>query len=281
MGFSGADRLMKNGVLFGGGVLGPGDERVNLLVAALALAGACLVLFEAAVSRLSLTSERYARGPRLAIAVVMLGTTAVGAWRWLATREPDDFLAISAATALLGFAAALGFAADQDRVQDRAGGREARDPRLLRSGAVSGLRYVAALVALPTALWFALSLRAGGEHAAAIVAVPSYVLIYISAALLLCRGHRFERMAAPDVVRGVAALLVIFCGILPAALAEMAHSGSLWLALPSPFMGTSVLTGALTGDKARGAAALAALALALTAATDRLLVARARRAAGR
>ena len=197
--------------------------------------------------------------------------------RWQATQESSTLAAVACVMALVGFAAALGFAADQDRPRGRGAGEWA----LLRPGAVWGLRYVVVLLALPAALSIAIALRAGGEDAAAIAAAPSYVLIYISAALLICRGLGGNRLAAPDVVRGVAILLVLFCGVLPAALATMANaSNSVWAALPSPFMGTVNLAGSLTPERTRAAGVLLVTALILTAAADRTLVKRARRAIG-
>src|SRR5262249_7413564 len=54
-----------------------------------------LILFEAAASRMSLLTENYARGPRLALMLQMLGSLGVFAWIWV--REGYDFEVLAAA----------------------------------------------------------------------------------------------------------------------------------------------------------------------------------------
>jgi hypothetical protein len=240
------------------------------------IAAACLVLFEASAARLSLPTERYARGPRLAVALLTAALVAAALQRWFSFHETGDLMTPAYFLALVGFAAALGFAADQDRPR----GRGAVEPALLRPGAVWGLRYTVVLLVLPAALLFALSLRGGYADTAGIVAAPSYVLIYACAGLWLCRGFGWNRLAAPDVVRGVTMLLTLFCSVLPAAFASAVNaSDNVWLALPSPFLGTAMLSGHLpTTDRTHAAIVLAVTALVLTVATDRMLVRRARRA---
>jgi len=243
-----------------------------------AIAAACLVLFEASAARLALPTERYARGPRLAVALLTVVLVALTVQRWLGLRETDDLATHAYLLAIVGAAAALGFAADQDRPR----GPGAVEPALLRPGAVWGLRYTAALVTLPAALFFALSLREAGPETAGIVAAPSYVLIYVCAGLWLCRGFGWNRLAAPDVVRGVTVLLTLFCGVLPAAFASAVNAlDNIWLVLPSPFLGTDTLRHRLLeAERAHATIVLAVTALVLTVATDRMLVKRARRAAG-
>jgi hypothetical protein len=101
----------------------------------------------------------------------------------------------------------------------------------------------------------------------------------ISVPLIVCRGLRFGKLASPDVVRGVALVLMLFCSVLPAAAIEVSGAtSSVWAALPSPFLAIDRLDGDPARAKTEAAVLLGVLALALTVAADRVLVARERRA---
>jgi ABC-type transport system involved in cytochrome c biogenesis permease component len=278
IGFKGAVGLISEGTIvpFHAFNAGRDNDAVVVLIAALVVAGACLVLFEAAVARLSLATTRYARGPRLAVAGCVAGITALGVWRSIATDSEDPLAWAVMGVAILGFAAALGFAADQDRARRRA----AAGLALLRPGAVWGLRYVAVLMALPAVVLLSRSLASDGRVACAITGALSYVLIYISAAVLICRGLGFEKLAAPDAVRSVAAALLVFGSVAPPALVEVAHLGDVpWATLPSPIAGVVYLAERSSGSRTWQAGLLLGLAFVLTAFADRLLAQRAARAA--
>lgn len=268
-----ARELVRNDAFIMGAVSHGPELWLGVLTGAAVLVGGCSILFEAAVSRVSLSTEPYARAPRIQVAVATLGIMGLGFLRSRILPGVDLPLEAAIVSALLAFAAALGFAADADRPRARG----AAEMALLRPGAVWGLRYTVVLLVIPTIFWLVLS--PDHYNAAAIVAAPSYVLIYVSAGLLLCRGFsRFRKLAAPDIVRGVTVVLVLFCGILPPAVTELSHSSaSLWAALPSATLEIGQLGGALTRERAMAAGVVVLMAAVLTIAADRLLVARARR----
>jgi hypothetical protein len=184
------------------------------------------LLFETAAARLSLPTENYSRGPRLAFTVqaVLSALLVVALWR---VEDKDADVVIGAS--LLGCfhlgLTGIFLATDIDG-QARPLRAATRPWSLLRPGAVRGFRLVLLMVLFWAGLCGGLHLfsesRVKGEATFLLVlAAPAYVLLYLSLALVLGRMPRSERLAAPAVVRVLFYTLLGVAGALPPLLAVL------------------------------------------------------------
>ncbi|AKJ07498.1 ABC-type transport system involved in multi-copper enzyme maturation permease subunit [Archangium gephyra] len=167
------------------------------------------LLFETAAARLSLSTENYTRGPRLALTVQMVLTGALVMGLWLWDTPPT---AAAAATSVLGclHLCVIGiFVATDVDGQARALRVLTRPWSLLRPGAVRGFRLIVLLVLGWTALcmgFFFLSLNSSSSdsshaHLLGVLAAPAYAILYLSLPLVVGRLPSSDRLASPAVVR--------------------------------------------------------------------------------
>jgi len=153
-------------------------------------------LYEAASARMALPTEDYSWRPRVAMIVQLFGLFALGGFglRPAAsgfTIDGGDWLCL--AVLIIG-AGAFGMAMEADA----AGPARRRAFSLLAPGALSGLRLTMVLLAVTTVL---AGLAMDPLHLPLVVAMPSYLVIYLCAALWATRGLRMRKRVSPDTTR--------------------------------------------------------------------------------
>ncbi|WNG40291.1 ABC transporter permease [Archangium violaceum] len=182
------------------------------------------LLFETAAARLSLSTENYSRGPRLAFALQMLltGLILVGMWT---VNDPStkDVMPVSILGFLCLVLTGIFVASDVDG-QARALRADTRPWSLLRPGAVRGFRFVVLLLLFWAGLCIALFFLSNTRHNSdalrlAVFVAPAYALLYLSLPLLVGRLPRSDRLASPALVRVLFFVLVGLAGALPPLLA--------------------------------------------------------------
>jgi hypothetical protein len=239
---------------------------------------------EVAVSRLSLESEDFSRGPRRATMVQILGSWALVllVWRLEGPERRLPQMAQLWICALLSLAGVY-LASDRDGLPRALRGR-LRGWNLLLPGAVRGFRLFVLLVGFSTALSSVMISWLGqGDHnlraLQSVLAAGGYSLAFVSFSLLL--GHLAEIGQVTVHLRSrIAFAVVVLLGALPPVLLDVVVPPlSPWAGLLSPVGG---LVHFDDGDfHARAWAAVAAVAvtgLLLTLLADRVLGARDERA---
>lgn len=248
------------------------------------------LLFETAAARLSLYTENYTRGPRLALAAQMgLGVLLmVAAWLGADRDEDVPMVACILGAAHLAFTG-LFVATDLDG-QARALRGATRPWSLLRPGALRGLRMVVVLhVAwvVACALLFQLSMDHGPDWGhrenLMLLVAPAYSLLYLGLALVVGRLPRTDRLAAPVVVRVLYFCLVGLGGTLPPLVAVLLgrEADQPLLNLLNPFVGLVNFGERRNGETLMNLELVAfvwAVALLLVLAADRALAQRERQA---
>lgn len=246
------------------------------------------LLFETAAARLSLYTENYTRGPRLALVVQMGLAVLLTAVVWLMERRDEDVPVVACilGTAHLAFTG-LFVATDVDG-QSRALRVATRPWSLLRPGALRGLRLVVGLHmawGVACALLFQLSSGLSSASARAerlvLLAAPAYSLLYLGLALVVGRLPRTDRLAAPVVVRVLYLCLVGLGGTLPPLLAVLLglEADQPLLNLLNPFVGLANFSKRESGEPLMSMGLLAfvwAVAVLLVLAADRALAERER-----
>jgi hypothetical protein len=179
------------------------------------------LLFETAASRLSLSTENYTLGPRrmVLLQMVLNALVLMGLWE-MESREQE----VAFAGGLMGLVhlavAGLFLASDVDG-QARALRAGTGPWSLLRPGALRGFRFTVALVLGWTLLvlllqWDSVSIQRHHEPwMLATCAAAAYLLLYLSAALLLGRMPRSDRWASPVSVRLLFVALVGLGSVVP------------------------------------------------------------------
>ncbi|HYO57758.1 ABC transporter permease [Archangium sp.] len=185
------------------------------------------LLFETAAARLSLSTENYTWGPRLALTLQLMLSGVLLLALWL-TEDPSTGAA--EAVSVLGclHLALTGiFVATDVDGQARALRAGTRPWSLLRPGAVRGFRLVVLLLLFWTGwcagLFFLSEERfsASSPHLLSVLAVPAYAILFLSLPLVVGRLPRSDRLASPAVVRVLFFALVGLAGALPPLLAVL------------------------------------------------------------
>jgi hypothetical protein len=184
------------------------------------------LLFETAAARLSLPTENYSRGPRLAFTAQTVLSGALVGVLWLVQGKDSDVVIGASLLGCLHLALTGIFLATDLDGQARPLRAATRPWSLLRPGAVRGFRLVLSMVLFWAVLCGGLQLlsehRVRNEALFLVVLVaPAYVLLYLSLALALGRMPRSDRLAAPAVVRVLFFALVGVAGALPPLLAVL------------------------------------------------------------
>lgn len=186
------------------------------LVAALALIFGMLtwgvLLYEAAAARMALSTESYAKGPRLAFGVQLLGAIAFFVWGAKASGE-TTLLAVGAVV-LCAHTLGVGLfvASDRDGMA-RSLWLKGFKRSLLKPGALRGYRMVLLSLGLITLVFAGLHvLRGGGatedeKRLGLILGAPAYAALYLSLPIVLSRMVRHPPVQTPLLVR------ILFLGL--------------------------------------------------------------------
>jgi hypothetical protein len=185
------------------------------------------VLFETAAARLSLSTENYTWGPRLALTLQLLLSGVLLLALWLAEGPSTGAAEVVSVLGCLHLALTGIFVATDADGQARALRAGTRPWSLLRPGAVRGFR-LAVLLLLFWAGWsaglFFLSEKgfsASSAHLLSVLAVPAYAILFLALPLVVGRLPRSDRLASPAVVRVLFFALVGLAGALPPLLAAL------------------------------------------------------------
>ncbi len=204
------------------------------------------LLFETAAARLSLPTENYSRGPRLALTLQMLLSGCLLGVLWWGRDPRASMAAVASILGSLNLAVVGIFVATDMDGQARALREGTRPWSFLRPGALRGFRLVVLLLLFWTALCSALFLVSQpmfGDRSDAyflqVLAAPAYALLFLSLPLLVGRLPRSDRLAAPAVVRVLFFSLVGLAGTFPPLLSVLLerHVDDPLLNLLNPFVG--------------------------------------------
>lgn len=205
-----------------------------------AMVTTALLLFESAAARLSMPTEPYARGPRVLFALQALGGLAAFVVAWILDGD-DDILAGAAVT----FACYLAFvglfiASDRDSMARNhwaASGRWA----LLAPGGLRGFVLVLLVLLVGTAVLvgcFGQETNSSAEVLNVILGAPAYVVLYLSASLVLARLIPHPPWQTPAMVRLVAlGLFTIGAGVPPLVGAVVSEGDDRTLNMLNPVVG--------------------------------------------
>ncbi|MFY0571453.1 ABC transporter permease [Archangium lansingense] len=177
------------------------------------------LLFETAAARLSLATENYTHGPRLAFTLQMLISGLLLLGLWLTDVRSTGNATGASMLGCLHLAVIGIFVATDVDGQARALRAATRPWSLFRPGAVRGFRLVLLLLLGWTALclvFFSMSTKsdASEAHLLTVLAAPAYAIFFLSLPLLVGRLPRSDRLAAPAVVRVLFFALVGLAGAL-------------------------------------------------------------------
>ncbi|WP_224244522.1 ABC transporter permease [Hyalangium gracile] len=200
------------------------------------------LLYEAAAARLSLITENYSWGPRGALVVQMLITALGVLGAWVKEGFPRELAAVAGILGCLHLTMAGLFVMSDVDGQARALRAKTRAWSLLRPGAVRGFR-LAVLLLVGWALfctvlgWSSSGTRNNWRsllHATA--AAGAYPVLFLSAAVLVAKLPRSDRLASPAAVRILFMALAGLAAVLPPLLAllmeESADNGLINLLNP-------------------------------------------------
>jgi len=155
-----------------------------------------VLLYEAAAARMALATESYARGPRLAFLVQVLGALGFFVWGALASGEKALYAVGAVTLCTHVFAVGLFVASDRDGMA-RSLWLKGLRASLLKPGALRGFRLVLLLLGVITVVFGGLATGLGGRVAssdekqiAVILAAPAYAALYLSLPIVLSRMVR-------------------------------------------------------------------------------------------
>ena len=264
-----------------------GVDTYNLVASLWGVLGVGFVLFEAAAARMSLPTENYAWRPRVALIVLLMGVTALGAWEHVRVWGFPALEAVSFGpgspwpiytarnfhllSVLIISAGALAMATEADR----AGPPGQKRLSLLAPGALAGFRLTLLLLVASTAFWGTL---ADAHWLPGMIVVASYPILYLAAALWVCRGLRPRGLAAPDATRFVLGSWALLGAFVPWLLGQgFSRHGApaeFPLALISPAVGYELFKNPTPRAYCCGPWVMGALAVLVAVLTDRMLARR-------
>ncbi|MBK7859217.1 MAG: ABC transporter permease [Archangiaceae bacterium] len=163
-----------------------------------------VLLFEAAAARLSLATESYARGPRLAFVVQVAGAVGLFFWGWQRSGSDADVLAVAEVLLCVHLAfVGLFVASDVDGMARR---HWAGSPRLdlFKPGALRGFLLTALMVLTVGGIFVALLLShydGDVKELRGMLAAPAFVLLYLAAPTVLARLFEHHPSQTPVLVR--------------------------------------------------------------------------------
>lgn len=235
-----------------------------------------VLLFEAAAARLSLPTEAYARGPRLAFLVQTLAGLLFGLALWRRLHEAET-LVLSAVLGTL-YVTFVGLLVSSDRDGMTRNHRTSKGPWLLKPGALRGFALVGLVLLLVAGVNGAAALAGGAAKArelAVMVTAPGFALLYLSAAHLVARWIPHPPYQTPAMVRLVFLGLFLAGTAAPPLLGELvSEPDDRLLNLLNPAVGLANLSRAGLDEALLTVAVVWALAAAATVWATVLLVRR-------
>lgn len=183
------------------------------------------LLFEAAAARLALVTENYARGPRRALVVQMLlSALGVAVLWWEHGQEREIAVAAGIVGCLHLTLVGLFLISDVDG-QARALRAKTRGWSLFQPGAVRGFRLMLLMMGVWPIFCIVLHLNStniridSAQMTYATISLAAYPVLYFSAALLVAKLPRSDRLVSPAAVRVLFIVLVGLGSVLPPLLA--------------------------------------------------------------
>ena len=254
------------------------------------LSGAWL-LFETAAARLSLLTENYSRGPRLALAVQVVGSALVAVGVILSLTPDPGFAAVLSILGCLHLSLVGVFMVSDHDGQARALRAGTRPWSLLRPGALRGFRLLVLLLLVWGGLCAGLHLLLmnlatsppTGFSLLGVLAAPLYAILYLALPVVVGRMPRSDRLASPALMRVLYFGLVGLGGALPplvSLLLDMPADEPL-MNLLNPFVGLDHFNSSRRLESAMNGGMLACVGVMaglMAFAADRVLVERERRA---
>lgn len=207
---------------------GSGDDVIWVVLAAICfgMVTTSVLMFEAAAARLSLVTENYTRGPRIAFIVQFVGGVLLFFWGWwLSGRDGDVAVAGQVTAAAYLLIVGLLVATDYDGMS-RAHAPEGKRPlSLLKPGALRGYRLVLLCMLGSTAL-FSLMLMNSSDATSerdlrVLLGAPLYMLLVLAGALLFPRLTRQPPVMMPALARIVAVVLFALLSGVPSLVASL------------------------------------------------------------
>lgn len=168
------------------------------------------LLFEAAASRLSLATENYARGPRLAYLAQFLGGVLFFILNFWASGDPELFSVASVVASAYAVFVGIFVVSDRDG-SATVHWEKGRPLSLLKPGALRGFAFVVGLLLLALLVFVALTFDSksmGGREQRVLLAAPAYALILLTAPILLSRVITHPPSQTPALIR------ILFIGVL-------------------------------------------------------------------
>jgi len=163
-----------------------------------------VLLYESAAARMSLLTESYARGPRIAMLVQLLGMMGFFCWGALASKEPGVAAAGAIACSAQLMVIGLFIASDHDGMARSLWltGRAS----LFRPGALRGYRLVMLCFALLAGVFMTLVIVGKGQwrELALALAAPAYGALYVALPMILARLVRSAPGQRPALTRVLA-----------------------------------------------------------------------------
>jgi hypothetical protein len=183
-----------------------------------------VLLYESAAARMALATESYARGPRLAFIVQVIGAAIFFVWGAAASGEKSLY-AIGAITLCAHILAVGAFVASDRDGMARSLWLKGSPRSLLKPGALRGYRLVLALLTALTVLFAALNAGAldkdQDKHLFAILGAPAYAMLYLSLPIVLSRMVRHAAGQTAILVRIFFLGLFVFGSGMPPLLAAL------------------------------------------------------------
>jgi hypothetical protein len=205
----------------------------------LGLVSTAVLLFETAAARLSLATEDYARGPRLAFMTQFTGLFGYFLWGWTMGTDPDVLVIGAVVCAAYLLFVGVMVMTDRDgmsRSHWASGGRWS----LLKPGALRGYTCVVLAVVLSGGLFVGLSQQTtlGSQERLVVLAAPAFVLVYLGGSNVIARWLPHRAAQTPALVRlTFLALMVLGCGLPPLIGQIVSEPDDLVLNALNPIMG--------------------------------------------
>lgn len=209
-----------------------------------ALVSYAVLLFEAAAARLSLPTEHYARGPRLAFVAQVFVAMGLFLWGWDRTGRDADALVVAEILLCVHLAFIGMFVASDVDGMSRRHWVGSQRLNLLKPGALRGFILTGLLLAMSGGLFVFLWLVRGAhvheeKMLRLMVAAPAYVMLYLAAPHVLARMFDHHPSQTPVLVRVFTLGLVMLGSGVPPLMAVLfgAEPDSAVLNVLNPIVG--------------------------------------------
>lgn len=199
-----------------------------------------LLLFEAAAARLSLPTEDYARGPRLAYIAQFIGALLLFLWGWASSGEEEALTAASITLSIYSALVGLFVASDRDgmaKVHWATGSRYSP----LKPGGFRGYSLIIGMLLGSTALLATLAVLENKMSMGSLLmllAAPAFSLLMLSLPIVVARWIPHPPWQTPAMVRLVfLGLLVLMTGVPPLVGEIVSEADDVFLNALNPIVG--------------------------------------------